>query len=410
MSLILEEARQLQEEIRRHRRFLHAHAEIDLDLPETSAYVRGQLEAMGCEPTSCGRSGLVATIGGGGKGGDGDGDVGKVILLRADMDALPVVEESGLEFRSENGRAHACGHDLHTAMLLGAARLLKRHESELGGTVKLMFQPGEETAHGAESMIEAGVLENPRVDAAIMLHVFSGIPLATGTFIVPQDRYIAPACDTFEIVIQGKGGHGAMPSLSVDPLNIAAHTHIALQAINSREVGASEPVVLTVGYMRGGAAHNVIPDTAVLGGSVRTFGPGDRDFVQKRLEEIATAQARCFRGEATIAYRRGSPAFASDQALSKEVHGSLAKILGGRSVLTGIPGPRMMGSEDFAFIAEKVPSTMMALAAGDARAGYTFPQHHPKIRFDEEALHIGAAAYAGAAMEWLKTRNGVTDD
>jgi amidohydrolase len=394
MPNIADDALRIQEELRTHRRFLHRTPEIDLALPRTAEYVRKQLEDMGYAPKECGPSGLVAVA--------GHPEKGPTILLRADMDGLPVAEATDLEFKATNGNAHACGHDLHTAMLLGAAQLLKEREAGLLGAVKLMFQPGEETAHGAPAMLEAGILENPRVDAAMMLHVFSGLPLTSGTFILSQDEYVAASCDFFEIQIQGKGGHGAMPQYAVDPLNIAAHLHLALQEINSREVGAADPLALTIGYIRGGSAYNVLPDSAVMGGSVRAYAPANRDFVQKRLEEMAVGTARTFRGEAELVYTRGSPAFRSSVGLAREVRASLAAIFGQGAVLTELPGMKLMGSEDFAFVAEKVPAVMGALAAGEPKDGYVYPQHHPKIRFDEDVLWRGAAAYAGAALDWLQ--------
>jgi hippurate hydrolase len=398
MMNIVEEAKALQEELLRHRRFIHENPEVDMTLPMTTDYVKRQLEILGYLPQPCGTSGIVATVGCPGKG--------KTILLRADMDALPIKEDTDLAFRSVNGFAHACGHDMHTAMLLGAAKLLKSHEGELEGVVKLMFQPGEETAHGAPAMIETGLLENPHVDAAMMLHVFSGIPIKRGTFIVSKEEFIAAACDTFDIEIQGKGGHGAMPSFAVDPLNIAAHTHIALQTINSREIGAIDPVALTVGYIHGGSAPNIIPDKANLGGSVRTFDSKTRDFIQKRLEEIALGQARSLRGEAKVDYFLGSPAFMSNGDFSQDLRTSLSEMFGAECVMAEMPGVRMMGSEDFAFVSEKVPSAMVGLAAGDPKEGYVYPQHHPKIRFDEDVLYMGTACYTGCAMSWLRTHRG----
>ena len=397
MQTIVDEAKQLQDELRRHRRYLHENAEVDMALPKTAEYVKRQLEALGYSTRPCGPSGIVAMAGQPGRG--------KVLLLRADMDALPIREDTDLAFRSTNGCAHACGHDMHTAMLLGAARLLKSHEDELEGAVKLMFQPGEETAHGALAMLESGVLEQPHVDAAIMLHVFSGIPIKAGTFIVPKEEFIAAACDTFDIEIQGKGGHGAMPSFAVDPLNIAVHTHLALQTINSREIAAVDPIALTIGYVHGGSAPNIIPDKANLGGSVRTFDPKTRDFIQKRLEEIATGQAHSLRGEAKVRYSRGAPAFINNKELSQDARTSLSAMFGEGFVLDEMPGVRMMGSEDFAFVSEKVPSVMVGLAAGEPKDGYLYYQHHPKIRFDEDVLYRGAACYFGCATAWLAARS-----
>jgi amidohydrolase len=394
MATIADEAQRIQDELRRHRRTLHQYPELDIALPRTTEYVRGELQVLGYSPKECGPSGLVALAGHPGEG--------PTILLRADMDGLPVTEATDLEFRSTNGNAHACGHDMHTAMLLGAAKLLKAHEGELRGAVKLMFQPGEETAHGAPAMIEAGLLENPKVDAAVMLHVFSGLPLPSGTFIVSGEDFVAAACDTFDIEIKGVGGHGAMPNYAIDPLNIAAHTHLALQEINSREVAAADPFALTVGYMLGGSAYNVIPDSAKLGGSVRTYDPKNRDLAQKRLEEIALGTARTFRGEAKVTYTRGSPAFRNDKELAREFRSCLAGLFGETAVLSELPGVKLMGSEDFAFVSERVGAVMGALAAGEPKDGYIYPQHHPQIRFDEEVLWRGAAAYAAMALDWLR--------
>jgi hippurate hydrolase len=394
MKGIPEEARGLQEEMRAHRRYLHANAELDMALPKTIAYVRRQLESMGYEPAELAGAGLVATAGG--------GRPGKVLLLRADMDALPGKEESGLEFACTNGAMHACGHDLHASMLLGAARLLKAHEGEIDGAVKLLFQPGEETLHGARAMIDSGVLESPKVDAAMMLHVFSGMPFPSGIFGIPEPGPVSAASDSFEIEIQGRGGHGAMPNVTVDPLNVLAHLHLSLQEINSREIQPTDSAVVTVGYMQGGSAPNVIPDRARLGGTVRTFSAENRDLIEKRIGEIARGVAGTFRAEAAVNYSRGCPAVVNDRDLCAELRRTLVDALGKEAIFPGLPGGgKMMASEDFAFYSERVPSVMAVLTAGNAKEGYAFSQHHPKVRFDEEVLWRGAAAYANFAIEWL---------
>jgi len=393
MDEIVEMAKNLQEELRAHRRTIHGYAEVDMDLPKTSAYVKARLTEMGLEPYDVGPCGVAVLIGG--------KKPGKVVLLRADMDALLGQELSGLEFQATNGHMHACGHDLHTAMLLGAAKVLKSMEDRIQGTIKLMFQPGEETLNGAKAMVEAGILDNPKVDAAMMLHVFSGLPFDSGCFMIPEAGPVSASSDKFDIVIQGKGGHGAMPNFGVDPLNVACHTHLALQEIIAREVAATDPAVVTVGYLQGGQANNVIPDSAKLGGTVRTFSVANRDFIEKRLPEIVQNVATTFRASASVSYVWGCPSVVMDKALRNDFVEIINRRFGPDAFVKGAPFDKMMGSEDFSFVTEKVPSIMVALTAGDARKGMTFAQHHPKVLFDEEVLYRGTAAYAAFAFDWL---------
>lgn len=258
-EILLSEAKEMQLLLTKHRRYLHTHPELGFDLRQTKEYVKKELISIGYEPVECGKCGLVVLAGS--KNSD------KTFLIRADMDALPILEQADVKFKSENsGKMHACGHDMHTAMLLGAARLLKRHENELKGTIKLMFQPAEETLDGCKDMVGADVLNNPTVDAALMLHVTLGMPLQTGSAIICDGGISAPAADYFEIKIQGKGCHGAMPELGVDPITIASHIVIALQELHARELAMADDAVLTIGTMQAGDANNIIPDTAVLRG------------------------------------------------------------------------------------------------------------------------------------------------
>lgn len=381
------------------RQTLHQYAETGFDLRQTHAFVKRELTDMGLQSVDCGRAGVKALVGG--------KKAGKVFLLRADMDALPIPEETGLPFAAQNGHMHACGHDMHTAMLLAAARLLKAHEEEIAGTVKLMFQPAEETLEGAHDMIAAGVLENPPVDAALMLHVMAGMPCPAGTVIVPAAGVGAPAADYFDIRVQGKGCHGSMPNTGVDPLTAAAHILIALQEIHARELALSDRAVLTVGTMNAGTAPNVIPDTVTMRGTLRAFDEDTRAFIKRRLGEIAEGVATSFRAQTTVTFGSGCPTLVNDAALSacaaayvKELLGeehalSAAELGGGRSSKTS-------GSEDFAYVSQQVPSVMLALAAGQPEQGYTHPQHHPKVLFDESVLPIGAAVYAYTALRWLE--------
>ncbi len=397
MNNILDEAKTLQEVIVKDRRYIHQNAELGHDLPITSEYVINRLKEMGYEPQVITDSAIVALAGG--------KKNGRTILLRADMDALPILEENGLDYKSTTKNMHACGHDAHASMLLGAAQILKNHEDELEGTVKLMFQPAEEQLSGAKAMIEAGVLENPKVDAAIMIHIFSGMPVPAGSLLVPNGGYVTSSGDMFHIDIKGKGGHGAMPNNSVDPLNVAAHIHISLQEIISREVPPSSTTVITIGQMHGGNASNIIPDTAFIQGSIRAFDEKEREYMKNRVVEISKGAASTFRAEANVEYRMECPSVYNNPELYGQVHKINVDLLGKKAVKgfdTAFPGGKMTGSEDFGYISEKVPSVMMALGGGSPEQGYPYPQHHPKVNFNEDVFYIGSAVYANTAIEWLK--------
>ena len=395
MSGILEEASALQEKLVRHRRWLHSHAEVAFALTETKAYVRQQLQAMGCSPADCGKAGLVVTLGG--------QKPGKTFLLRADMDALPIPEESGEPFACESGAMHACGHDMHTAMLLGAAELLKKHESELNGTVKLMFQPAEEIFEGSKDMIENGVLEDPKPDAALMIHVTAAIPMKAGMIIVCAPGVSAPAADYFTIKVQGKGCHGSAPQNGVDALTAASHILIALQEIHARELAANEEAVLTIGTFQGGTASNVIADSAELGGTIRTYDEKTRAYLKERMSTIAASVAQAYRATAEVAFGSGCPTLVNDKELASGTKNYLGEILGPMVLSAAdLGGARGGGSEDFAYISQEVPSLMLALAAGEPDRGYAYPQHHPKVTFDESVLSIGTAAFVQTATRWLE--------
>lgn len=395
---IMQEAAALQEEIKAHRLWLHTHAETGFDLTETKPYVKSTLTEMGYTVQECGKAGLVTTVG---KPG------GKVLLLRADMDALPIAEEADVDFACKNGRMHACGHDMHTAMLLGAAKILKAHESELGGTVKLMFQPAEEIFEGSKDMIASGVLENPRPDAALMIHVAAGMPLPAGTVVVSAPGVSAPAADYFTIRVHGKGCHGSAPQNGIDPLTAAAHILIALQEIHARELSASDEAVLTIGTFHAGEAGNVIPDTATMGGTIRTYDEKTRAYLKERMTAIAQSIAEAFRASAEVSFGSGCPTLVNDKDLSEKVTGYLKDLLGANRAFTtaelsGGKPARGGGSEDFAYVSHEVPSLMLALAAGEPSKGYPYPQHHPKVKFDESVLSTGAAVFVDCAIQYMK--------
>ncbi|MGN1092559.1 MAG: M20 family metallopeptidase [Monoglobaceae bacterium] len=398
---LLKEAQNYQDKIVEDRRYLHMHPGTGFDISEAVEYVKQELSEIGCEPQQCGRAGVCAIIGG--------KKNGKVFMLRADMDALPIKEESGVDFSSENGNMHACGHDMHTAMLLGAARLLKAHENEIDGMVKLMFQPAEEIFEGSNDMIEAGVLDNPMVDAALMIHVMAGMPFEPGTVIVSSPGVSAPAADYFEIKVKGNGCHGSMPNMGVDPITVAAHILISLQEIHARELALSDKAVLTIGTINAGTAANAIPDTAVMGGSIRTFDEEVRTYLKERLTDISKLTAKTFRADAEVTFGSGCPTLLNDTEVSASVEGYMKELLGNKAFtsaqLSAMQGAsktsKTAGSEDFAYISQRVPSVMIALAAGQPDMGYKYPQHHPMVKFDERVLSVGSAVYAYSALKWL---------
>ena len=391
---LLEEAQKLQETLLYERRYLHSHAETGFDLKETIAFVKTQLEHMGYEPMECGKAGIVVLAGG--------KKQGKTFLIRGDMDALPMKEEADVDFQSTNGKMHGCGHDMHTAMLLGAAALLKKHEDELEGTVKLMFQPAEEIFQGSEDMIKAGVLENPAVDAAYMIHVVAGMPVPAGCLMVPPGGTGMAGCQQYKIIVKGKGGHGARPEVAIDPITAAAHIHIALQEINSRELNPAEFGVFTTGLFKGGEASNIIPDTAEMRGTIRTGNVETNEYIKKRMEEIAVGVGHAFRCEVEVEFFDFCPPMLADDELSicAEKYGQQ---LLGQGCFVMKDNPKVGGgSEDFAFVAAEVPAVGMFLSAGNSNEGYIYSQHHPMVRFDDSVLYRGSASLAWLSYRWLQ--------
>ena len=384
-----ERALELKDETIANRRHIHKNAETGLDLPKTKAYVMEKLTEYGLEPKDCGY-GVTATLGKG----------GKVLLLRADMDALPLPEESGEEFACPTGKeAHTCGHDFHAAMLLTAAKMLKEKEDTLEGTIKFMFQPAEETFEGSKNMIENGILENPPVDAALAYHVSPG-KMPIGLFMYNDKDTMMYSVDGFKITIHGKGSHGAYPHVGVDPINIGVHIHLALQELIARESDPTHSCVLTIGQFAGGTAANIIPETAVLQGTIRTNKPEARELLVRRMKEVAEKTAAVYNGTVDIEMISEVPPLICNPKLTDEVVGYMQEL--GIPGLTPYPGISASASEDFAVIAEKVPSTFMYLSAGYLDERGQYPAHHPKAQFNEDVCPIGAACLAHCASQWLK--------
>ena len=401
---LLNEAKALEPQLQTWRRTLHRHPEVGFDLPQTKALVKQALTEMGYAPQDCGKAGVLALAGG--------KKPGKTLLLRGDMDALPIQEQSGEEFSSEiPGRMHGCGHDMHTAMMLGAAKLLKAHEDEIEGTVKLEFQPAEEIFQGSPDMIANGLLEDPKVDAAVMFHVLAGMPLPAGTVLVPGGGITMASCEQYHITVHGKGGHGSTPHACVDPITAAAHIHIALQEINSRELDPNAFGVLTTGCFKAGAASNVIPDTAEMFGTIRTTDPDNKtgELIRKRMTEIAQGVALAFRCTAEVEFSDYCPCMVVDKALAADALTYMTDLLGaGAMDMTPLTGGKAGGgSEDFAFVSHEVPTVSMFISAGNAKDGYLYGQHHPKVRFDDSILYEGSAAYSYFALRWLYDNAGI---
>lgn len=387
---ILESARALENEIITMRRTIHQNPETGRSLPRTKVFVMEKLKEFGYEPKEICESGIVAEITG--------PKPGKVFLLRADMDGLVIQEKAELPFRSENGCMHACGHDMHTAMLLGAAKLLRQYQDQIKGTIKLVFQPDEEGFTGAKSMLAAGVLENPKVDAGMALHVNSGTP--SGMVLCGSGTCMA-GCTLFRIHVKGTGCHGAMPETGVDPLNIAAHIYLALQEITSREIAAREPAVVTIGKFSGGDAPNIIPQEVVLEGTIRTM---DRDLsarILTRIGEIAEGTAALFRGKASVTEIASAPPLKNDPDMIDEVAGYIRKLTDEKKVIVFREGG--MGSEDFASYTYEIPCAYLLLGAGTSQEDPHFgkPMHNECVVFNESILPLGAAMHTWGAIRWL---------
>ncbi|MEE0427177.1 MAG: M20 family metallopeptidase, partial [Turicibacter sp.] len=346
---------------------------------------------FGYEPTEICESGIVATISG--------EKPGKTFLLRADMDALPMKEETSCDFKSTNGCMHSCGHDMHTAMLLGAAKLLKQNQSQIEGTIKLVFQPDEEGFTGAKKMIAAGVLENPKVDAAMAMHVHSGTP--SNLVLCGLGTTIA-GCNRFRIVVKGQGCHGAMPETGVDPINIAAHIYISLQEIIAREIATTQPAVVTIGKFVGGDAPNIIPGQVIMEGTIRSLDKEIGEFIFNRINDIVVSTAKMFRGEAELIELSSTPPLANDNKLAHEVTSYVKDLVGEQAVILFEQGG--MGSEDFASYSYEVPSVYLMLGAGTKNENPLFgqPMHNEKVQFNEDILVTGAAMHAYSAIMWLK--------
>jgi hippurate hydrolase len=391
MDGLMEEARALLPDAVRLRRRLHRNPELGLDLPETQRTVLEALEGLDLRLALSERSsGIVATLTG--------GRPGATLLLRADMDALPMPEDTDLEFKSTRADAmHACGHDSHTAMLVAAARLLDSRRAELAGTVKFMFQPGEEGHFGAKVMIEEGLLEaEPRVDGAFAIHIF---PLVPNGFVSTRPGPLMASADVFSIRVVGKGGHASMPHDAVDPIPIACEIVQALQSFITRRVNAFDPAVVTVTQINAGTTSNVIPEAATLSGTIRTVSEWTRKVVHQGLEEVAQGIAAAHRGEAQVQIFRGYPVTVNNTEFTRFTLDVASELLGADRVIEH-PSPAM-GAEDFSYVLQRVPGTMAILGVRPDGVEQPAPCHSNRMVLNESGMATGIALHAAMALRYL---------
>ena len=367
------------------RRDFHRHPELAFEEQRTSDVVRRFLESLGIHVRTCGRTGLRGVLEG--------GTPGRTVALRADMDALPVTEETGTDFRSENpGVMHACGHDGHMAILMGTAKILAARRDTLAGTVVFLFQPSEEKPPGgARLMIEEGALHG--VDTVFGLHLWQQLP--TGVVGLRAGAAMAQA-DTFEVTVQGRGGHASQPHLTVDPVMVAANVVVAAQTIASRFTDPLQPVVVSFTTVHGGRVHNIIPDSVTMTGTARTLDPETQQVVKKRLGEVCEDTCRSFGATAAFTYIEGYPPVINDAASVDLVARVAARELGGGAVKTVAP---IMGGEDFAYYLQRVPGAFALLGMGDGRP---HPHHSARFDIDENALPLGVRLMTAVALEMLQ--------
>ena len=385
------EAQQVHEEVIRWRRDLHRIPEIGFDLFETSQYVRDRLDEMAVPYRTAAKTGIVALI-------EGD-NPGPTLVLRADMDALPIAEETGLPFASTNGNMHACGHDAHTAMLLGTAKILNSARYYLKGTVKLLFQPGEEGHGGAAKMIADGCLENPQVDAAVGLHVGQIFPeVANGQVGICEGPILA-AATAFRVSVKGKSTHGALPHLGVDAIAVTAEMITALQKIVSRETDPLKTTVLTVGKIKGGEAMNIVASDVTFSGDFRTPDEDDRHYVTRRLKEICRSVARANRAEVKVKIFGGYPPTINNPEMTKKTIDAALQIVGIENIVE-IKKPNM-GTEDMSLYLEKVPGAFFVIGTGNSDKGITYPHHNSRFNVDEDTLWIGPAIFTRLVLDYL---------
>lgn len=387
---IVTETGKLQEELVEIRRHLHRNPELSNQEMETSKYIIEKLKGLAIETVEgVGGTGVIGLLKG--------NSPGKTLAIRADMDALPINEETGLEFISKNnGVMHACGHDFHMTVLLGVAKVLSAKVKDFSGNIKFIFQPAEEKLIGALQMIEDDVLENPKVDAIIALHCWPDLP--SGTIGVKKGEVMASG-DKIEITIKGKQGHAAHPHKAVDPITISSYIITKLQTILSREVSPVDAAVISIGTINGGSAFNIIPSEVKLSGTVRVLNPEVRKEIPGMIKRIVEKTAESMNGEADLIYTFGPPPLLNTDYMVGLLDEVVAETLGSEE-LVYMETPSL-GSEDFSYYLEQVPGLFFRLGTNGSEIGTQYPLHHPKVLFDEDALLTGVAVLSATALKYL---------
>jgi len=392
MSLIAEikkEIMGIEDEMIEWRRDIHQHPELAFEEERTSALVIEKLKKWGYEVEKMAETGVVANL--------KNNFSGQTIAIRADMDALPLEEKNEVEYKSQNpGKMHACGHDAHTAIALGTAKVISMFKDKIKGNVKFIFQPAEEGPGGAKPMIDEGALENPKVDRIIGLHNRTNIPV--GQIGVGYGPIMA-STDKFTIKVKGTGAHGAHPDEGVDPVVVASHLIIALQELVSRETEPTEPLVITTGSIHGGTVFNVIPDEVELMGTVRTLSTDLRKNISKRIEEVISGITTTFRADYELDYQYGYPVTVNDREVTKMMEEVISEMLGAENI--HYMKKPSMGGEDFAYYLQEIPGSFVYLGTENPKKGIINPGHSPKFNIDEDILVIGVELFIRAVLKYL---------
>lgn len=381
----------IQADIVKWRRDLHEIPELGMELEKTHKYVTDELTKMNISYKTISKTGIVAII-------EGISD-GPTIAIRADMDGLPIKEKTKLPFSSKNNCMHACGHDAHTSMLLATAKILSENKTLLKGNVKLIFQPAEEISAGAEALIKKGILENPKVDFILGLHIGALFPEVKLGMIGVKSGYITSAVDKISVTVKGKGGHGAMPHLSVDPILIASEIISSLQKIVSRETNPLHPVVVTIGSINGGSSWNIIPEKVTFEGTIRSIYPEDRNLLEKRVVDICEGIGKANGAEVKAKYERICPSVNNNPNTTDFLIKSAEKVVG-RDNMIILENPTMV-SEDMAYYLEEVPGTFFFLGSNNPQKKIIYPHHHPKFTVDEDVLWIGPAVFIQSVFDFF---------
>lgn len=384
----LERAEQIKEDLIKWRRNFHMNPELDYDLCNTNKYLEEFLQKNGIEYEKIAKAGLCAVIRGKGS---------KTIALRADMDALPLEDRKEVPYASKTlGKMHACGHDAHTAILMGAALILNELKDKLQGNVKLFFEPAEETTGGALLMIKEGVMENPHVNGAIGLHVDENIDCGK---IGIKKGVVNAASDSFKVKIIGKGGHGAHPDTTIDPIFIASSVIVNLQSLISRELPPTSPGVVTIGAIKGGTVNNIIPEEVYFTGTIRTMKTEHRHYVRERFKEIVEGIVKSLRGKCEIEMKESYPCLYNDDNMIKRFRESAEEVMDKKDILE-LDEPSM-GVESFAYFSMERPGIFYYLGVRNESKGIIHPAHGSLFDIDEESLALGAALQSKFAWDFL---------